>query len=709
MKKRFHSLLIVLFLLITQTGLSQQEFDRKITTAGNVGIAITNVGTIGKPNVRNDPGGDPSFEFPLDSGQELLFEAGIWLGAQVNGSQILVSTAAVTNSSGFATGKPGFEFTNDGTLIIESSSLVESPLFNPLATSHQDFTALFSDRRTSVLTGAGNSIPIGGHEQPLFADVELKSLNWNFSFTESFSILQYTFTNTSNDQWDSVYVGMYADLVNRNVNSVLDTGGNFFNKNGIGYLDDLYTTYVFDAGSTDDPSLNTYGALSLIGAEYRDRFAHPSNAEFLTSQGFPVPQVGPEYWLFSAGAGVFQAPVDDLDRYSRMAEPFPLDAVREDLRTGGQTSNGNYISFVSIGPFQNVAPNESFTVFFAMTGAFKPEEFQGLGVANKGADDEVTRVELIENLGWVYRTFQGEDENNNGVLDAGEDINNNNVLDRFLIPEPPAVPKLRAELESGSVTLFWDRRAERSIDPVTGERDFEGYKVYRSSLGDDLNGRISNSAQVIAEFDSLGNDVGFNSGFGLVELTTPRMFEGDTTEYWYAYEIDGLLSGWQYQFAVTSFDAGSDRVELESLESSPNANAVRVFPGTPVNENFGSDSEEFKVGVYPNPYRVNAAWDGGNSLQRKLIFYNLPREAEVRIYTLAGEVVGKFRHNADTYVGDIRWFSDFSSDNRLLPGGEHAWDLLSDSQQNIVTGLYLYTVKDLNSGDVQRGKIAIIK
>lgn len=68
---------------------------------------------------------------------------------------------------------------------------------------------------------------------------------------------------------------MYADLVVRNVNTATETGGEFFNKNGLGYLDSLYTAYVFDAGSPDNPSINTYGAMSIIGAEYRGEFFIP--------------------------------------------------------------------------------------------------------------------------------------------------------------------------------------------------------------------------------------------------------------------------------------------------------------------------------------------------------------------------------------------------------------------------------------------------
>jgi hypothetical protein len=174
---------------------AQQLFERKFTTASNVRLSLTNVGTIGKADVRNNPAGDPSWEYPADSGTEHLFESGLWIGGFRNGSDLLVSTMAVTNPTGYTTGRSGYEFTNDGSPITEISSLPDSPNFSPLAISHQDIIAEFSDRRVAVETGTA-SIPISGHEQPMFIDVRLDAYNWDFSFSEGFVILKYTLTNS---------------------------------------------------------------------------------------------------------------------------------------------------------------------------------------------------------------------------------------------------------------------------------------------------------------------------------------------------------------------------------------------------------------------------------------------------------------------------------------------------------------------------------
>lgn len=672
---------------------AQQIFERKAVEVSNLGISFTNVGTVGRPNVRTVPLGPPSMEFPRGSGTEHLFEAGIWLGAQVGG-ETRVTTSSITTSGGYSQGAPGFEITNDGDLFFERSSLENNPNFSPEAISHQDLVTRYTDRNATI----GNQV-ISGHV-PLNADITFESYNWNFGFTEGLTIVRYDITNRGNDIWNNFYFGLYSDLVTRNINAPnVETGSAFFNKGGMGWLDSLYALYVFDRGSFDFPRLNTHAATAIIGTEYRGVDFHPRNAEEVQQAGLQPPMVQPAFWLFGAGAGDFIRPSDDLDRYSRMALPWPLETHREALRNDGYTGGGNFIQLNSIGPFPQVDPGETITIYVTFVAALMPNEFQSLVPGNvpdvNDLDNDESRANLTESIGWAYRLYDGS-ENEDGTQT------------RFLVPEPPTTPNMRIELDSGIASIYWDDSAEASIDPVTGEADFAGYRLYRTQLGDDLRGTITTNAQMLREWDVEGKNVGFNTGFNEVKLDNPVTFPGDPVAYTYRFDVPNLLSGWQYLFSVTAFDEGDDRTP--PLETSINANAIRVFPGTPVNANFGSDDEEFKVGVYPNPYRINAAWDGSSPFTRKIMFYNLPSKAQIRVYTLSGEIVARLDHDAATYTGgDARWFRDFAGSTRLMPGGEHAWDLLTAANQNLTTGLYLYTVRDLDSGNIQRGRFAIIK
>ena len=259
----------------------------------------------------------------------------------------------------------------------------------------------------------------------------------------------------------------------------------------------------------------------------------------------------------------------------------------------------------------------------------------------------------------------------------------------------PRVPPDLHPLDAGPVEI-----GEQVLDATGRQQTDERRRQRTAPVVDHV---VVAAQHVLAQFDEPGNRTGFNNGFDEIRLDEPVTFPGDTTQYWYRFDTGDLLAGWQYLFTVTAFDEGDPEAGLTSFESSRTANAARIFPGTPPAD------DDRKVGVYPNPYRVSAAWDGGTARTRKLNFFNLPPRAEVRIYTLAGEIVKSFDHDADTYAGDIRWYDNFSAENRRLPGGEHSWDILSENELNLSGGLYLFTVRDLDSGETQQGKFVIIK
>jgi hypothetical protein len=98
------SLLSALLILTLSTAGLGQDFEEAVVDVGNLGMTITNAGFFGKNSVRNNPTGPPSMEFPLDSGVEHLFEAGIWVGAVRSDGVITVRTGAVTTSTGYAPG-----------------------------------------------------------------------------------------------------------------------------------------------------------------------------------------------------------------------------------------------------------------------------------------------------------------------------------------------------------------------------------------------------------------------------------------------------------------------------------------------------------------------------------------------------------------------------------------------------------------------------
>jgi len=558
----------------------------------------------------------------------------------------------------------------------------------------------FSDKNVVV---PGTLITIADHTQPLKADVHLETYAWNYSFADYFVIFNYAITNSSENIWDSVWCGMWSDIVVRNVNVSTDFGSAFFSHGGYGFIDSFYTNYGFDIDG--DPGFtNSYGAIQFLGIEWRDQFIHPNNNGNLIANGYPAADVNSNFWIFNSTATPpYNAPANDVERYDKLraglnyVDPGIRDFLHDPSISGGLTN------LISAGPMISVEPGETFHFVFGVVCA---KQVEVGGTSGEEMDTPEAQEILADHLSWSKRTYLGEDQNENGALDIGEDLDDDAILDRYILPEPPATPKMKVIVSTQSVEIYWDNKAEFSIDPISKLMDFEGYRIYRTQIGDDFNLNMINDANMIAQWDNAGNNIGFNNGTSAIKLTTPFIFELDT--FYYRYTLDNLLNGWQYLIILTSFDSGDETLNIESLESSYVANAVQIFPGTTAAEN----NSALEIGVYPNPYRINAAWDGSASTTRKIIFYNLPQHCNILIYTLGGDLVATLTHDGETYNGnDIDWFEIYggNEETRIFSGGEHAWDILSESNQTITQGIYLYSVKNSDTGEIKQGRIVIIE
>jgi len=727
MKLKKTLLLLAISLINPSLPLAQQESrpakpmfkptvddNTKYTTIGNIGLTVTNFGTFGDGFVIQSPTDQPSCEYPLSSKIEHIFDGGLWVGARLEDGTKKVTTGAV-DIAYLVDIASGFEFTNSADpadVVVERSSLVSSPFYHPLAISHQDFICNYSDTNLYIPELQNARIP---NHSPMGIAVHQETYAWNYPFADDFVIFNYTITNVSSDTLWDLYVGLWADLVVRNTNITPPRIGTpFYSHVGNSYVDSLRLAYAYDydgdPGFTD-PGL--YVGLKVLGATPQvddDLYALNSNYSA---------------WRFrNTDDPVLFSPTDDVARYEKMVTSLPVEIV--------EGSPGNYMTLISTGPFERLDPDSSINVAFSIVCGAKA------GLDPTTEDTEASKAYFYTNTGWAQTAYNGEDRNSNGQIDPSEDINGNGVLDpgedtnqnglldlgedidangtltRYVLPTPPTPPVFRAVPENNKVTIFWANNSEKSRDLITGEQDFEGYRIYRSRLGEDLPGRdLLSSLTLQADFDSI-NGIGYDTGLNFIRIAADSLVffedeisEGDTIFYHYKFENTQLLNGWQYAYSVTAYDRGDPANKLESLESSYLANVVRIAPGTLASDR---DAGEVPVGVYPNPYRTFAAWDGTLERDRKIYFFNLPSQCEVRIFTLAGDLVDSFVHNGATYAGaDIQWFQKFSRGETVFAGGEHAWDLVTKDDQAIATGLYVFTVENLTTGDIQTGKFLVIK
>lgn len=703
-----HFYLTLFLVVIFGRGYSQTSFEEKPTSVSNVGLTVTNVGTIGNAFRGSFDAGSPSCEYPKNSGIEHLFEGGIWIGSLINGSLTAVSTAAYDNPTGYATGKKGFEMTAEiGSSLKERSSLYSSPDFSPSAISHQDFIADFSDKNIMV---PGTSIPIDGHDNPMKVGVHLESYNWNYSFSDFFVILNFRITNNGTDELKDLYFGMWTNNVIRNVNITPagQGGSNFYNKGGDGFIDTLSMAYGFDAAG-DTGFTDSYFGHKFLGAEDKNGFHHPK-----LDTGF---KCNYQAWSFNNSADpIFFLPTDEISRYNKMTTGLNYHKCweknnTEDPQCPSKSYSyslglaGNRSDLVSVGPFISLKPGESIDVGWSIILAKMKDDGQP-----NSANTVKQKENFVMNAGWAQTAYNGEDSNFNGILEADEDKNGDGKITRFILPSPPDIPKTKIIARDHAIDIYWSDNSESSIDPITKIKDFEGYNVYMSKVGFDVEGDndLLKSLNKIASYDKKGNNLFYETGFESPRLSAPVTFEGDTIKYNYKYTIENILNGWQYAVGVSAFDEGNKETNLESLESSLLGNHFRAFPGKPSNK----DLKTAKPFAYPNPYYLGASWEGMSIYQedKKLIFANLPENCKVRIFTSAGDLIDEFEHSASYKGEDTRWYDSYSdSETVVQPGGEHSWDLLSRDSQIISRGLYLFTIEDLKTGKQEKSKFVIIK
>jgi hypothetical protein len=634
----------------TPTGLAvANDSIRYATTLADineVGLTVSNYGFFGT----NFNSRSPSFEYPLGSGYEHMSRAGLWVGALAlsdTGAFIGVSSAIVDNAQG-SNALAETEFTPAGTGIREISRIANSPVYTPEAISDQDLICFYSDQPGRPPRGYQSEA-----HRPLQILVRQRTLGFSLRAASAFVIPQFTIVNQGPPLRD-VYVGLYVQLVSGDKDA-----------------------YAMWPPSASSPAGSWYYKTLSEFEEPRRLYKERYCAELPYPGGCNIPYCPPwagvkllgvspgsvgdktlsfHWWSYSPGDTVRDT---DLERYVTMSDGV-VDSDFSGCVPG--TNSCSPIMVLAVGPWAELDPGDSVRVDFAFLA---------------GMDEEA----LLTNADFAQFT---------------SDID-------YRLPAPPPSPRLHVETGQGRVDLYWDDSPEWVADPTSpapGQLDFEGYRVY---LGLDRQ-----DPTLVAQFDRRDaphDTTGFNTGLEGIRLAEPVTIDGVT--YRYRHSVGGLLDGFSYFGAVTSYDLGDTKVE--SLESGISQNKFQAVPAPSPGERAGG------VTVFPNPYRVEARWDAGQRVRdHYLWFANLPRRCVLRIYTLAGDLVFETRFQGSDYRGEgARGLYDRSTDRDVsapfLSGATYAWNLITHHGQAAATGLYLYSVEDLDSGSVSRGKFLIVK
>ena len=193
----------------------------------------------------------------------------------------------------------------------------------------------------------------------------------------------------------------------------------------------------------------------------------------------------------------------------------------------------------------------------------------------------------------------------------------------------------------------------------------------------------------------------------------------------YHYIDRDVKNGFLYFYSVTGFDSTGSGDQIAELSSRRSAvEAEGVVPQAAADTVHGGKN----VWVVPNPYRGNkqikdrpSSWDltpnASDPTGTHVDFMGLPRgDWKIRVFTVSGDLVAEL--NARDGVNESIRGSVTDSHGDSHPGvnrqadgsndGEARWNLISRNGQDVVSGVYLFTV-ELGGNVKHRGKFIIIR
>ncbi|MFH1278841.1 MAG: hypothetical protein ABIK65_10735 [Candidatus Eisenbacteria bacterium] len=610
--------------LFAATSASAQGYvpvpDAEYTNVNLVGLMINNNGFLGTnlPGANGEPANfDPSFEYPLGTNIERMIRGGVWIGAVNIDGDSLVSTATIDG----AFNDPISSEYREGTLILERSSLRNSPDYDPEAISENDLVCFFVDTDSTIQS----------RHRPINIRVDMEVYAWSFQPVNHFVILSYWIKNISRNRLQDIYVGMYAELLVCSKDFTRPFPNECFDTKHVQYWEDdrLVGCHSYQFAQT---VLAGWGGYSLLG----------SSPDSLTGKTITF-----DWWEWDPDLADRET---DADRYVKLSSGVVDSTITDD----GTSSSPDPVELLSVGPYRFLDPGDSLNVVFAYVGGRNDEDFQF-------------------RASWAQKTYDSN----------------------YKIPEPPPSPRIHVDPAPNSVRVFWDASPETIPDPVLNDSlDFQGYRLYLS--------RDNSDYTLVGEYDVV-DTIGFNTGFASVAHDTVI----DGWGYNYVTDIPSLKDGFKYFVAVTSYDKGDKTAGVPPLESGVSQNRVPIVPG-PEGGRPGEDRPD--VIVFPNPYRGEALWDGRYARDRLIYFANLPRKCTIRIYTIAGDLVDTIEFESDEYhAADVSAVNDPDFAPPELSGGLAAWDLLTSESQTVASGLYVFSVEDRETGDVEVGKFMVIR
>ena len=436
--------------------------------------------------------------------------------------------------------------------------------------------------------------PDDSSRKGLGLQIEYRYYQWANPLAEDIIFLIYKVTNKSEKDLHEVIFGMWGDP---------HIGGPSDWSDDLSYFDhELNMVYCWDedgsaSGSARNPGFFGYKFLESPGNPYdgldndndgmidesRNNNEDDDNDWDVENDDIGIDGV-PNTGDCGEGDGVPTAPIDCDKEY--------------DIRAPGEPNyewtDLDEADMVGLTGFSS--PSFSGTTIAADDRVFN--DFLQPGVFDSANATQAGDYVFIYNSGPIDLPA-GETRRFSIALLVGEDhddltlnaITAQDIYERnYQFAKPPEKPIITAVPGDEQVTLFWDNKAEESIDPISDQYDFEGYVIYRSTdpqfldqqtITDDFGTKflfeplkMVNGAP--ARFDLENDYFGLSSVVYSGRGTHYNL--GDNTGLVHSFiDSNNVINGQTYYYTVVSYDHGDVDLQIPPTECSK---TITVNPET---------------------------------------------------------------------------------------------------------------------------------
>jgi hypothetical protein len=438
--------------------------------------------------------------------------------------------------------------------------------------------------------------------------MECRALQWNNPLAEDIVFLIYAVTNKSPKNLDTVYFGMFGDPHVGGANDFDDDWAGFISPWDYNYpVDARNLLYAYDqdgkAGSPFTGRKTGYFGYKFLESPTNSTNGIDDDGDGMIDES-PYNDAGT---YLTTPEQILQG-ISDVEQYTKnYGAPKPRwsgdedgdwDPKNDDVGEDGIPGTGDFgegngkpdqgepnFGYRDVHESDNIGLTSFNAYIFG--GENRPNNHKFIWQCFQPNLRDTTGNIVIEQKqdnvfiygSGPFKLAAGQMQRFSIALLFGEDLNDlvlNSVTAQqifkanYQFSQPPAKPIVKIVPGDGKVTLYWDTRAEDSYDPLSKQKDFEGYKIYRSldpTFSDvftitDANGNpflgkpLVDQKGVPAQWD-LVNEW---SGFMPVEypMRGVKYQLGSNTGLVHMYVDTPVVNGKTYYYAVVSYDHGDD-------------------------------------------------------------------------------------------------------------------------------------------------------